>query len=91
MRYTPAGVPVLGLQLQHESEQVEGGSSRIVKLIVSAKALGTVASQLEAALKQNGLGQAIQFNGFLATRQVRQGLLSKSVVMHINAFQISEN
>lgn len=79
------------MQLQHESEQVEGGSGRVVKLLVSAKALGTVANHLEAALKQHGLGQSIQFSGFLATRQLRQGQVSKSVVMHINAFQFSEN
>jgi primosomal replication protein N len=91
MRYTPAGVAVLGMQLQHESEQVEGGASRVVKLLVTAKAVATVANQLEQALQQRGLGQAIQFSGFLATRQARQGQVSKSVVLHITAFQYSEN
>jgi primosomal replication protein N len=91
MRYTPAGVAVLGLQLQHESEQAEGGASRVVKLLVSAKAVATIASQLEQALKQHGLAQEIQVTGFLATRQARQGLVSKSVVLHITAFQYSEN
>ncbi len=91
MRYTPAGVAVLGLQLKHESEQVEGNVKRAVQLIMPAKALGSIASQLEQALTQHGLAKAVHFSGFLANKSVRQGLVSKSVVMHITAFQYLEN
>ena len=77
MRYTPAGVPALNLQLEHESQATEAGSSRSVKLSIRAIAFGAQAERL--ALQ--AIGSCWRFQGFLAN--ARQG---KSVVFHIQDF-----
>ena len=76
MRYTPAGIPALNLVLEHESEVVEGGTNRQVKLIVRAVAFGVLA---ETACKLE-LGQHHLFTGFLINART-----SKSIVFHIQA------
>ncbi|MES2942600.1 MAG: primosomal replication protein N [Pseudomonadota bacterium] len=79
LRYTPAGIPALNLVLEHESEVVEGGVNRQVKLIVRAVAFGTLAettSQLE-------LGKLQVFTGFLTNART-----SKSIVFHIQAIAL---
>ena len=40
LRYTPAGLPALDLRLEHESSVEEAGSSRQVKAVIKAVALG---------------------------------------------------
>jgi primosomal replication protein N len=74
LRYTPAGIPALNLVLEHESEIVEGGSPRQVKLTVKAVAFGALA---ETTVK-TPLGQAQLFTGFLINARA-----SKSIVFHI--------
>ena len=76
LRYTPAGIPALNLVLEHESEVVEGGANRQVKLTVRAVAFGVLAetgSKLE-------LGKYHLFTGFLINART-----SKSIVFHIQA------
>jgi primosomal replication protein N len=75
LRYTPAGIAVQGLKLEHESMQLEAGAERRVRLELSAFAAGT------QALKLKGIqpGSLIAASGFLAPR--RQG--SKSLVFHL--------
>ncbi len=77
LRYTPAGVPALNLQLDSDSEVEEAGQQRTVKLAIKAVALGAVAERLAKA----ALGSRWQFQGFLAN--VRNG---KSVVFHVKDF-----
>jgi len=77
MRYTPAGLPALNLRLEHESEVLEAGGKRTVKVVMKAVAFGTLAERL---VKQ-AIGSVWNFNGFLAN--ARQG---KSVVFHIQEF-----
>jgi primosomal replication protein N len=77
MRYTPAGVPALNVQLEHESQVTEAGTQRTVNVVVKAVALGTVAERLA----RQALGSVWRFQGFLAN--ARQG---KSVVFHIQEF-----
>ncbi len=77
MRYTPAGLPALNLQLEHESQQTEADSSRTVKVVVKAVAFGTLAERLA----KQAIGSVWRFSGFLAN--ARQG---KSVVFHIQDF-----
>ena len=70
-RYTPAGIPALDLQLEHESEQIEAGQSRKVKLALRAVALGPVAE----ALRTLSIGKQAKFKGFLATAKNGKGSL----------------
>ncbi len=77
LRYTPAGIPAANFVLEHESEIVEAGTARQVKLIVKAVAFGALAEQVG----QLALGKVFRFTGFLMN--VRAG---KGVVFHIQAF-----
>jgi primosomal replication protein N len=82
LRYTPAGIPALNLVLEHESDVVEGGTSRRVKLIVKAVAFGSLA---ETAGRLE-LGRPWRFTGFLINART-----SKSIVFHIQAIgQLSQ-
>jgi len=74
LRYTPAGIPLLSVVLQHASEQIEAGMKRKVECEVNAVILG------ELALKGLKPGAQIIAQGFLA----RRSLKSTQLVMHIN-------
>jgi primosomal replication protein N len=78
LRYTPAGVPALDFQLEHESEITEAGQPRQVKVAVKAVAFGAVAE----TLGRQPIGSGWNFSGFLATP--RNG---KHPVFHIQSFQ----
>jgi len=43
IRYTPAGVPIVGLKLSHRSVQREAGTDRTVEMEISAIAADLVA------------------------------------------------
>ena len=77
LRYTPAGIPALDLRLEHESEVIEAGQPRQVKVAVKAVALGAMAE----TLGKRPIGSTGRFSGFLATP--RNG---KYAVFHIQAF-----
>jgi primosomal replication protein N len=77
LRYTPAGVPALDFQLEHESEMNEAGQARQVKVAVRAVAFGGVAE----TLGRQPIGSNWNFTGFLATP--RNG---KHPVFHIHSF-----
>jgi primosomal replication protein N len=78
LRYTPAGLPALDLTLEHESEALEAGSKRQVKVEIRAVAFGTDAE----TLARQAIGSAMRFSGFLAAP--RHG---KHPVLHIQSFQ----
>ncbi len=78
LRYTPAGIPVLDLILEHESQQMDTGHIRQVKLYLSGLAFGLVA---ETLLKQT-IGKTLQLTGFLS-----QGRSKKSIRLHIQEFK----
>ncbi|MDP3824596.1 MAG: primosomal replication protein N [Burkholderiales bacterium] len=77
LRYTPAGVPALDFQLEHESEITEAGQARQVKVAVKAVTFGAVAE----TLGRQPIGSSWNFTGFLATP--RNG---KHPVFHIQSF-----
>lgn len=81
LRYTPAGIPAINFVLEHESEMLESGVARQVKLTLRAVAFGTLAEQTVRLT----LGKAFRFTGFLINART-----SKSVVFHIQAFEIFE-
>jgi primosomal replication protein N len=77
LRYTPAGLPALDCNLEHESEATEAGQARQVKVAIKAVAFGSVAE----TLGKQAIGSSWQFTGFLATP--RNG---KHPVLHIQSF-----
>jgi primosomal replication protein N len=74
LRYTPAGVPLLGCLIRHESQQIEAGSTRRVSLDIAAVVMGELAQH--SALS---LGKQISVAGFLA----RKSQKSNHIVLHI--------
>ena len=78
LRYTPAGVPIVGATLQHSSQQVEAGVERQVEFEIPAVAAGEISGRMSRA----ELGGTYQFTGFLA----RKNRNSKSLVFHIIDF-----
>lgn len=75
LRYTPAGLPVLEMELEHAADVLEAGVSRRVELTLSAIALGDIALMLA----DTGLGTHLELTGFLAPS--RKG--SRRLVLHI--------
>ena len=78
LRYTPAGLPAIDLTLAHESEALEAGSRRQVRMEIRAVAFGTDAE----TLARQAVGSGFRFAGFLAAP--RHG---KHPVLHIQSFQ----
>ena len=78
LRFTPAGIPLLSVVLQHVSEQKEAGMKRKVECEVNAVILGDLT-------KMNlQIGTHIQAAGFLAKRSLK----STQLVMHINQIEV---
>ena len=78
LRHTPAGLPALDLRLEHESEALEAGLTRQVKVELKAVAFGTNAE----TLARQAVGSGFRFTGFLAAP--RGG---RHPVLHIQSFQ----
>ncbi|BDT60358.1 MAG: primosomal replication protein N [Janthinobacterium lividum] len=78
LRFTPAGVPIVGAILMHDSQQVEAGVARQVAFEIPALGAGEISGRLESA----ELGAAYRFDGFLA----RKNRNSKALVFHIIDF-----
>lgn len=78
LRFTPAGVPIVGAILMHDSQQVEAGVARQVAFEIPALGAGEISGRLESA----ELGAAYRFEGFLA----RKSRNSKALVFHIVDF-----
>ncbi len=78
MRYTPAGIPALDIELEHEGEAMEAGAAKQVKFSIKAVSFGLLAEQLQKA----AIGSQLQVNGFLDA--ARNG---RSAVLHITGFE----
>ncbi|MBC7444568.1 MAG: primosomal replication protein N [Polaromonas sp.] len=76
VRYTPAGIPAINFILEHESEVLEAGVNRQVKLTIRAVAFGALAEQAARL----SLTSSSRFAGFLTNART-----SKGVVFHIQA------
>jgi primosomal replication protein N len=77
-RYTPAGLPVIELVLQHDSEQSEDGQVRRVSLEIRALAVGAITQAVNAL----ALGSTVHYAGFLA--HTRNG---RGVLFHITSLE----
>jgi primosomal replication protein N len=71
LRYTPAGIPVLDLSLQHESDVTEDGRPRKVSMEIKALAIGAITKVLLTL----ELGNAGIYAGFLTSTRNKRGLL----------------
>jgi len=71
LRYTPAGLPALDLQLQHESVVSHEGQARKVSLEMRALVIGSLVSEVS----QLSLGTESTFSGFLAPARNGRGIL----------------
>ena len=80
LRFTPAGVPALDFELDHESMQVEAGGQRRVACELAGIAIGPVAKKLAGIAP----GATIRCRGFLA-RRYRTGV---TVALHVNEFEL---
>jgi primosomal replication protein N len=80
LRYTPAGIPRIGLKIRHTSTQQEAGISRQLQCDVPAVALGEAAQQLSRLQ----VGQSVSVEGFLAQRSLRIAQL----VLHIDNIKL---
>ncbi|QJE01150.1 primosomal replication protein N [Massilia forsythiae] len=78
LRYTPAGIPIVGAILQHGSQQMEAGVQRQVEFEITAVAAGEISGRFAHA----ELGAVHRFTGFLA----RKSRHSKALVFHIIDF-----
>jgi len=74
LRYTPAGIPLLGFKLAHRSRQTEGGLKRQVECEMGGVAMAEVAVAM-ARLKP---GQAVRVSGFLN----RKNRMSAQLILH---------
>ena len=77
-RYTPAGLPVLELTLQHESDQTEDGQARRVTLELKALAIGAITDPVSTL----ALGSTANYAGFLT--HARNG---RGVLLHITSLE----
>lgn len=71
LRFTPAGLPALDLQLAHESTVSEDGQPRKVSMEMRAVAIGAI-TQSAAALALGGAGL---FGGFVTSARNGRGLV----------------
>ena len=71
LRFTPAGLPALDLQLAHESTVSEDGQPRKVSMEMRAVAIGAITQPLAAL----ALGGAGLFGGFVTSARNGRGLV----------------
>ena len=79
-RFTPAGLPVLECQVQHEAQVLEAAGMRHLQFECRVKAVGEVAERIEQA----PLGSALLLTGFLAPARQH----SKQLIFHITDFEL---
>jgi primosomal replication protein N len=82
LRYTPAGLPVLELLLQHDSRQTEAGGGVVIRLDLPVVAIGDIVATMDAITD----GTAVKVKGFLANRSAR----STQPILHLQAIRILE-
>jgi primosomal replication protein N len=82
LRFTPAGVPVVEFKLDHESEQDEAGSKRVIKAEINAVAFEAQARLVAKARP----GSEVKLEGFLGAKSKR----SKKIVLHVTNIEFME-
>ncbi len=80
LRYSPAGVPLLTFELQHQSRQSE--TDKLLDVIVNMRV--QVAGELAQAVGRFGDGTEIVVKGFLARTSQRSDI----PVLHVNSYKL---
>jgi primosomal replication protein N len=80
IRYSPAGVPVLMFELQHQSRQAEANVALSVSLNLRVQAAGELAREIGRFTE----GAEIVVKGFLARASQR----SDMPVLHVNSYKL---
>ncbi len=80
LRYSPAGVPLLMFELQHQSRQSE--VDRAVDVVVNLRV--QVAGELAQEVGRFGDGTEIVVKGFLARTSQRSDI----PVLHVNSYKL---
>ena len=82
LRYTPAGVPLMGFRLLHRSQQVEAGVQRQVECEIPGVALA------DTAVGMSGLriGDAVRVTGFLD----RKSRASAQLILHAIRMELTK-
>ena len=80
IRYTPADLPVLQMELEHRSAQTEVGIPVKIDFVMKAKAVGEIAQEM-AKLP---VDSEIAVKGFLA----RMSRRSDATVLHVNSYKL---
>jgi primosomal replication protein N len=80
LRFTPAGLPALDVNLRHESEILQLGEKRKVSVEVRGKAIGAVVTD---ALLAAPLGVECDFEGFVGSQRNGRG-----IVFHIQTIEL---
>jgi primosomal replication protein N len=75
LRHTPAGLPLVRLQLSHGSTQTEAGMQRQVECEVGCVGIGEIAT----ALSRLKPGTALQVTGFLA----KKSRVGTQIILHV--------
>jgi primosomal replication protein N len=79
LRYTPAGLPLVRLRIEHRSRMMEAGAPRDVQCTVDAVAVGDVVLQLP----ESGDTASVSVRGFLC----RGSLRDERLVLHLEALR----
>lgn len=80
IRYSPAGVPLLMFELQHQSRQAE--ADKVLDVIVNMRV--QVAGELAQEVGRFGDGTEIVVKGFLARTSQRSDI----PVLHVNSYKL---
>jgi primosomal replication protein N len=80
LRYSPAGVPLLMFELQHQSRQSEADKALDVIVNIRAQAAGELAQEVG----RFGDGTEIVVKGFLARTSQRSDI----PVLHVNSYKL---
>jgi primosomal replication protein N len=82
-RFSPAGIPIVRLMLEHRSAQREAGQPREARCRLPVVACG---DELLATARQLAAGQTIRVQGFLARANHRRG--NETLVLHAEHIDI---
>lgn len=80
LRYSPAGVPLLMFELQHQSRQSEADKALDVSLNMRIQIAGEMAQEVG----RFGAGTEIAVKGFLARTSQRSDI----PVLHVNSYKL---
>jgi primosomal replication protein N len=82
LRYSPAGIAFLVVEIEHRSDLTQAGIARTVEFATEVKVAGAAAVSMEKL----PLGSLVRCKGFLAKRSLK----SKQLLFNVNEYEILE-